>query len=133
MLKLTRKTEYALIALRHMLTAGVETVNSTREIAIQYHIPYPLMAKIMQHLAKKDIVRPVQGPRGGYLLSANLEKISLTEFFESMEGPLGVMDCYIDDRCELFERCNIRAPIQQINQNLRSMFDNITVYDVAHG
>ena len=39
MLKLTRKVEYALIALRHMQDKAPELVSSTKEIATQYNIP----------------------------------------------------------------------------------------------
>lgn len=131
MLKLTKKTEYALMALRHMQLTGKDNIISAREISELYRIPYPLLAKIMQELARKKIVKPVQGPRGGYLLRADLEQMSLRQFFETMEGPLGVMDCYYDSNCEIAEKCNIRSPIQRINESVRNMLDNMTVYEVT--
>lgn len=131
MLKLTKKTEYALMALRHMQLTGKDNIVSAREISELYRIPYPLLAKIMQELARKKIVKPVQGPRGGYLLRADLEQMSLRQFFETMEGPLGVMDCYYDSNCEIAEKCNIRSPIQRINESVRNMLDNMTVYEVT--
>ncbi|MFQ6674115.1 MAG: RrF2 family transcriptional regulator [Fidelibacterota bacterium] len=131
MLKLTRKTEYSLIALRHMQVTGSGSIVSTREISDRYRIPYPLLAKILQELARKGIVKPVQGPRGGYRLQANLEEITLREFFEKMEGPLGIMDCHFHSNCEIVETCNIRSPIRQINDNMRNLFENMTVFDIT--
>lgn len=131
MLKLTKKTEYALMALRHIQLTGKDNIISAREISELYRIPFPLLAKIMQELARKKIVKPVQGPRGGYLLRADLEQMSLRQFFETMEGPLGVMDCYYDSNCEIAEKCNIRSPIQRINESVRNMLDNMTVYEVT--
>lgn len=130
MLKLTRKTEYSLIALRHMQSVDEDDVVSTREISDRYEIPYPLLAKILQELARKGIVQPVQGPRGGYRLKAKLDSITLREFFESLEGPLGIMDCYFDSNCEIVKTCNIRSPVERINKTMRNMLDGMTVSDV---
>ena len=131
MLKLTRKTEYALIALRHLRFIGKEHVVSSKEIANQYNIPKPLLSKVLQDLARQNFIEPIQGPRGGYKLKAKLDGFSMTEFFELMEGPWGIMDCYFDSNCELVETCNIRSPIQRLNDSMRRMFDKMTVNDVT--
>lgn len=131
MLKLTRKTEYALIALRHLRFIGKEHVVSSKEIANQYNIPKPLLSKVLQDLARQNFIEPIQGPRGGYKLKAKLDSFSMTEFFELMEGPWGIMDCYFDSNCELIETCNIRSPIQRLNDSMRTMFDKMTVNDVT--
>ena len=132
MLKLTRKTEYALIALRHLRFVGSGHIVSAKEIAKQYSIPQPLLAKVLQELSRRDFIEPVHGPRGGYRLKAKLDSISMTQFFEMMEGPLGIMDCYFDSNCELVHTCNIRSPIQRLNESMRTMFYNMTVNDVTH-
>ena len=131
MLKLTRKTEYALIALRHLRFIGKDHVVSSKEIANQYNIPKPLLSKVLQDLARQNFIEPIQGPRGGYKLKAKLDSFSMTEFFELMEGPWGIMDCYFDSNCELVETCNIRSPIQRLNDSMRTMFDKMTVNDVT--
>ena len=131
MLKLTRKTEYALIALRHLRFIGKDNVVSSKEIANQYNIPKPLLSKVLQDLARQNFIEPIQGPRGGYKLKAKLDSFSMTEFFELMEGPWGIMDCYFDSNCELVETCNIRSPIQRLNESMRTMFDKMTINDVT--
>ena len=131
MLKLTRKTEYALIALRHLRFIGKDHVVSSKEIANQYNIPKPLLSKVLQDLARQSLIEPIHVPRGGYKLKAKLDSFSMTEFFELMEGPWGIMDCYFDSNCELVETCNIRSPIQRLNDSMRTMFDKMTVNDVT--
>tara|TARA_Y100001949_G_scaffold76978_1_gene65173 strand:- start:238 stop:636 length:399 start_codon:yes stop_codon:yes gene_type:complete len=132
MLKLTRKTEYALIALRHLRVMGVDTIVSTKDIAARYNIPQSLLAKVLQELSRQDFIEPIQGPKGGYKLKAKLDMITMTQFFEIMEGPLGLMDCYFDSNCELLDSCNIRTPINQLNESMRTMFDNMTLSDVTN-
>ena len=58
MLKLTRKTEYALIALRHLRFVGADSIVSTKQIAAQYSIPQPLLAKVLQELSRQDFIEP---------------------------------------------------------------------------
>ena len=96
MLKLTRKVEYALIALRHMQAMKPEKLTSAKEIAEAYGLPQQLLAKTLQQMARDRIIEAVQGPSGGYRILSNLDKISLKDFFEKLEGPLGIMDCYFD-------------------------------------
>lgn len=131
MLKLTRKVEYALIALRHMQSKPGDEITSTKEIANAYGIPLQLLAKTLQQLARENIVEAVQGPNGGYRVQMNLNNINLIEFFEKMEGPLGMMDCYFDSDCIQIESCNIRSPIQRINDNMRNLFSKMTLMEIT--
>jgi len=87
MLKLTRKVEYALIALRHMQSKEAGSVTNTKEIAETYGIPQQLLAKTLQRLARDGIIEPLQGPAGGYRIQADLTKITLKEFLETLGRP----------------------------------------------
>jgi Rrf2 family protein len=131
MLKITRKVEYALIALRHMQLKESEELTSTKEIATRYGVPQQLLAKTLQHMARDGIIEAVQGPAGGYRVATNLEQISMKDFFEKLEGPLGMMDCYFDSDCIQFGSCNIRVPIQRINDNMRNLFSQMSVQEVT--
>ena len=81
MLKISRKVEYALIALRHLQGLKKEELASAKELADSYGVPKELLAKVLQRLAKKNIVDAVKGPHGGYRLAIDPERMKLTEFF----------------------------------------------------
>ena len=130
MLKLTRKLEYALIALRHMQMKG-DILSTTKEISDMYTIPRELLAKTMQQMARLKYIDAVQGPLGGYHIDKVLEKINLTQFVESMEGPLEMVECNINSDCIQLNTCNIRMPINKINQNIRAIFNNINITDIT--
>jgi Rrf2 family protein len=131
MLKITRKVEYALIALSQMQLKGDESLTSVKEIALKNDIPYELLAKTMQLLARAKIVEAVKGPQGGYRLKKDPSKIKMTSFFEIIEGPMGFMDCSFDSDCEQIRSCSIRTPIQRINDSIREMFNNISLNDIT--
>ncbi len=131
MLKLTKKVEYALMAIRYIYHQGDDQVVSTKEIAKNLHISNELLAKVLQQLTRLDILFAVQGPKGGYGLNKPLSSINLTEFMEAVEGPIGVTDCSINAICDQLEQCNIRFPLNKINKDIRSMFSNITLKELA--
>ena len=130
MLKLTKKLEYALIALRH-IQMKQDVLSSAKEISTTYMIPYELLAKTLQQMAKLDYIDAVKGMNGGYKLHESLDKINLTDFIEKMEGPIGMVDCTINTDCIQMSNCNIRIPINKINENIRSIFNNIRISDIT--
>ena len=130
MLKITRKVEYALIAVRH-LKENPRKLISASEISNLYGIPKEVLAKTMQKLAGANIVSSVKGPHGGYKATRKASKITLNDFFEILEGPTAIMDCYFDSGCNHLTNCNIRGPINKINDSIRNLFDNLTLADIA--
>ena len=131
MLKLTRKVEYALIALRYMQRNSERNCTSAKEISSLYSIPLPLLSKILQNLSRANIIHSIRGPHGGYLLNANPEKLSMTELINILEGPLGIIDCSIDSECTQLETCNIKTPITKVNNAIISLLNNITLSDIS--
>ena len=131
MIKLSRKLEYALIALRHMKMKGC-TLSSTKEISDMYTIPRELLAKTLQKMARLEYIDAVQGSQGGYRIHKDLEKINLTQFIEQLEGPFGMVNCSISSDCIQLNNCNIRMPINKINDNIRSIFNDIPITDITN-
>ncbi|MEC7850175.1 MAG: Rrf2 family transcriptional regulator [Candidatus Neomarinimicrobiota bacterium] len=130
MLKITRKVEYALIAVRHLEETSEKLV-SVNEISKLYGIPRELLAKTMQKLASANIVKSVKGPRGGYKTMNKAANTTLNDFFEILEGPTAIMDCYFESGCDHLTSCNIRTPINKINNSIRNLFDNLTLADIS--
>ena len=131
MFKITRKLEYALIALRHIQGQSEDKVVSAKEISGVYRIPLQLLAKILQELSKHDILEAIQGAHGGYKLKKSLDQMNLTALIKILEGPIGIMDCSLDTNCVQLDICNIRKPINRVNDAIISMFDNLTLSEIT--
>jgi len=131
MLKLTKKIEYALIALQHMQGKNNNEVTSVKEVTEEYDLPASLLAKVLQQLAKNNIIEPIQGPSGGYRLNKPLEEIKLNDFIEIVEGPVGLVDCLHDPDCGHIGTCNIRLPIERVNNTIKNLFSNMTLADLT--
>ena len=131
MLKLTRKLEYALIALSHIQGQATEKIVSTKEISETHRIPLQLLAKTLQQMAKHNIIEAIQGAHGGYRLKKSLDNINMNTLIQILEGPIGIMDCSVDSNCVQLDICNIRKPINRVNDAIVSMFDNLTLADIT--
>src|SRR4029077_17798631 len=112
MLRLSKKADYALMAMKHLALYGDRGSSSAREIAEQYDIPIELMAKVLQRLVQRGLLASHQGTRGGYQLSRLPRQITVADVIQAIEGPVTVTACSTDDNhCEQFSKCNVRDPL----------------------
>ena len=130
MLKFTRKTEYALMAIRYMQTKPVNSITTAKEISNEIDIPYQNLSKILQYLAKMNLLKPFYGPNGGYRINIKLINLNLWNFLEKMEGPIGITDCLINLNCNQIEKCNIKTPINIIQSKMKKVFSRMTIGDI---
>ena len=87
MLSLTRKTEYALIALSH-LASEPNRLASARGIADIYRIPLPVLTNVLKTLNRCELIKSERGARGGYRLAQEPKDISLASLIRAVEGPI---------------------------------------------
>ena len=127
MLKLSKKIDYALIAMNYIAFTESDQVVNTKSIAEKYQIPVELLAKILQKLAKKGLVISHNGPKGGYLLAKDPAEISIGEVIEAIEGPIGIAECYHDSDCSQKINCNIRTPMGAIQIKIISLLKGISL------
>ena len=119
MLRLSKKVEYSLMALLHMDGQDSAMLTSSREVAETYHIPVELLGKVLQALARAEVVESVHGAHGGYRLVRALETLTLGDVLEAVDGPLHLVRCHENtDSCDQYEECNIREPILRVQQQL---------------
>lgn len=86
-LNLSEGSTIALHAVLHLAKSSGEPV-TTAEAADSMKVSAAHLSKIFQRLAKSGLVRPVRGPKGGYLLNRELAAIRLLDVFEAIEGPM---------------------------------------------
>lgn len=126
MLKLSKKADYALMALMHL--AGKGGSCSTREIAAGYGLPQDLLAKILQKLAREGLVVSHQGTKGGYRLARPADAINVVQVIECIEGPLSLTQCFTDlGACDQLDTCNIKSPLQQLNDHVVMTLSRVTI------
>ncbi len=133
MLRLSKKTDYALMAMKHLALLGDRGSSSAREIAEQYDIPVELMAKVLQRLARKGLLASHQGTRGGYQLARAAVTISVADVIQAVDGPLTVTACSTEDHaCGQYSKCNVRDPLWRIKDRILIALGQCSISEMAN-
>jgi Rrf2 family protein len=132
MLRLSKKADYALLAMRHMAAHADAGALSTRELAEAYAIPGELLAKVLQRLMRARLLASQHGTRGGYVLARPAGTITVADVIQAVDGPLTVTACSDSDHsCDQYARCNIRDPLWRIKDRIVSALAATSVADLA--
>jgi Rrf2 family protein len=132
MLRLSKKADYALLAMRHLAANADRGSVSARELAETYDIPSELLAKVLQKLVRARLLVSHQGIRGGYGLGRAAAAMSVADVIQAVDGPLTVTACSEDDHsCDQYTKCNIRDPLWRIKDRIVSALAATSVAELA--
>lgn len=133
MVRLSKKAEYGLIAIGHIATHGGEIVTA-KEISEIYHIPYELLAKVLQKLARAGLILSHQGVRGGYTLAKNPSEVPVAMIINAVEGgrPF-IAQCMSEgpESCGVFSVCTIKSPLTKVQANIERAFSSMTLSEIV--
>ena len=128
MLKLTKKADYALMAMKHLAEHANHGSLSAKDVAEAYGIPQEALAKILQRLAKARLVISQHGINGGYTLARDAKSISAFEVIQAIDGPLFITSCItLRGECDQSDRCTVREPLRKVNQSIEQVLKNIKI------
>jgi Rrf2 family protein len=139
MLRLSKKADYALMAMKHLAqradrgpAGSLGGASSAREIAELYGIPIELLAKVLQRLVRRGLLASHQGTRGGYELARRATKITVADVIQAIDGPVTVTACSTEDgQCEQFEKCNVRDPLWRVRERILAALGDCTIAELA--
>ena len=131
MLKLTKKADYGLMAMKHLAEHQHEGACSAKDVAEAYSIPSEALAKILQRLVKAGLLKSLHGINGGYTLARDPHKISAFEVIRAIDGPLFITSCItVRGVCGQSDRCNIREPLRKVNSSIEDVLKRIKISEM---
>lgn len=143
MLKLTKRTEYGLIALVHLADKAAEApagseveVVSARAIGDQFPVPKRLLAEALKALQADGIVESTRGAQGGYRLAKQASEISLRDVVGALEGNPMLTTCDgpangEEHSCEMESVCRIKSPLARVRMGIWALLDGVTLESIA--
>jgi len=128
LLKLTKKADYALMAMKHLAEHPSGTSRSAKDVADAFSIPPEALAKILQRLVKAGLLHSQHGINGGYALARPAHTISAFEVIQAIDGPLFITSCVTQrGECDQTDRCNIREPLRKVNESIEAVLRRIKI------
>jgi len=132
MLKLTKKADYGLMALKYLAEHPETPALSAKDVADAYGIPPQLLAKILQLLTKSGLLRSHAGMNGGYALARDAREISAYEVIHAIDGPFFITSCTKGKSgCELTTNCTIKEPLARVNETIAGVLKSISIHDLT--
>ncbi len=134
MLKINKRVEYALMALKFIATKNEDDLTSAREICENFKTPFDTTAKVMQKMNTAGILNSVKGIKGGYSLNKSLRDITYMELVSLIEGRKVGRVCETEKGlCENYNLCNIIHPVEQLNRILTDFLKELTLEELLLG
>ncbi len=94
------------------------------------------LSKVLQRLTRAGLLRSTRGPGGGFCLKRSPGEISLLDIYESIEGPLQLDDCLLEEKCCSGKNCLFRGLLERVNLEFEDYLRSTrlaTVEDVIGG
>ena len=132
MLRLTKKADYGLMALKYLAERSHFGSQSAKDIADAYGVPSQLLAKILQRLTKVGLLRSTAGMNGGYALTRPASQITAFEVIHAIDGPLFITSCDNGLRqCDLHDSCTIKEPLRKVNDSISDVLKALSIADLC--
>jgi Rrf2 family protein len=137
MLKISKLTDYGLLAAVYLARHN-GLVASAREIAAFYHLPVPMITKVLKTLHQSGVIDSQRGVGGGYAFHGDAEAVTLGQLIEALEGPWDLVECETTDdqghaACAIRVACPSRRFMFGINRAVKGAFEQVTLGDLTRG
>ena len=130
MLRITRITDYGVILLGFIAKTSNESLYNSKDLSNELNIPLPTVSKVLKSLVHSGLLESVQGSQGGYKLSLSSDKISAADIIESLEGPVSLTACCVEDGCEFSSVCNVSKSWQKVNTVIVNKLKSVSLSEM---
>jgi len=133
MLKLSKKTEYAILAMQYFASSSDKLV-SAKEISEKLNISFDFLSKTLQALMRNGLIISHQGTRGGYTLARAPEETTLGDIIDALDESSSVVNCTVhnnEPNCNRIDDCTIRQPMTNIQKKIHDVFYSTTIAEMA--
>ncbi len=136
MLTLTRKADYALVAMADLARQDPAVVR-TSDMAGRLRMPLPVLQIIMTRLARQGLVTSARGARGGFRLRRPPERMTVAQIIEAVEGPFRLAICCRPElggreaECDIEDVCPIRDPVRKVHTLVEGCLSGVTLTELV--
>ena len=130
---LTKKSEYALLSL--ISIAKSDSPKNVDVLSKELNIPKSFLAKIMQNLAKNDLVISHRGVNGGFVLKKPYDEITILEITTVAEEKIpSVFECspsVFSCPSDMANACSLWPVLNNLQGRINKFLEELTLKDIA--
>ncbi len=129
---MTRASEYALLSL--IVLARAEKPMDADTLSRELDISKSFLAKILQSMARKDILNSYKGANGGFALAKKSSEISVHDIMCAAEGKSpAVFDCAASENdcpSEKASACSLWPFLNRLQGKIDHFLEQLTLADI---
>ncbi len=138
MIKVNKKVEYALMALKYIASLNKEDHSgdihlvSAREVCDHFNSPFDTTAKVLQIMNSHGLLNSTKGIKGGYSLARPLKEVTFLEITAMIEGKADSNSFCESPKgmCDLYNKCNIVTPMELLNRKLQQFLSSLNLEEL---
>ena len=128
----SRSAEYAIRAFVHLARVPEGKFAMVKNISTEEDIPGHFLAKILQQLARKGLLRSSKGPTGGFALRVDAEEIRLLDIVDALDGLAPYQQCAAGlSECTDVMPCPIHDSWVNLRSRIMEYLGRNTIADLA--
>ncbi len=128
----SRSSEYAIRAFINLAQVQDGKFVMVKQIAQQENIPSHFLAKILQQLARKGLLRSSKGPTGGFSLRSPAGDITLVQIVESLDGLTEYQKCVSGlAECTDDAPCGMHDSWKALRSRIMEYLEQTTIADLT--
>ena len=128
----SRSTEYAIRAFVNLAQVPEGKYAMVKHIAEQEGIPSHFLAKILQQLARKGLLRSSKGPTGGFCLRTPAADISIIQLVEALDGLTDYQKCVSGlAECTDDAPCGMHDSWKHLRSRIMEYLEQTTIADLT--
>ncbi len=133
-MKLTARSEYALLALVYLNRQGDDGFVSVETVALAQDIPAKYLEQILLALKRAKYLRSSKGQHGGYRLAKPANKITLAEVIRLFDGALAPTESvseYFYESTPIEKEKSLIRVFKEIRDYVSNKLEHTTLADVS--
>lgn len=133
-MRLTTRSEYALLALAYLARQTPDTYVPVETIAEHQGIPPKFLEQILLTLKRSQVLTSQKGQHGGYRLAKKPELITLAEVVRLLDGPLAPSESvskYFYRATPIQKEEKLVTVLAEIRDRILEIMEKTTVADIC--
>ncbi len=129
-MRLTTKGRYAVTAVLDLALHQDSGPVSLAAISERQCISLSYLEQLFAKLRRNNIVSSTRGPGGGYMLTNNVDEVSVSDIILAVDETCKVVDCDESSGCHNNYQCLTHDLWQELSNEIRSFLDGITLSEI---
>jgi len=130
MIKWSQASSIAFHAMAALARNNASKTVSAQSLAEEFDVSADHLAKVMQRLSKRGLVKASRGPHGGYMIAVPAEELSMLDIYECIEGPYGPTECVFHAKKCSGESCIFGSMIADLDTVMSGYMKKTKLADV---